>query len=509
MKKLPGTFLTIGLFLFCVLILMLSVRGIAGNPDSYNLNTNFWKEDGPFELSPERGRFALVYSLIEDNSFYFSHDIARFAMPDLGYKNGHFVSLFAPGVSFLVIPGYIIGRFFEAGQVGAFAVIALFALFNAFLIRKIAIALGINPYAASLGALVFLFATPAFAYGVSLYQHHISTFLILVSIYMLLSFRSVWSSAVIWFLFAMSIPIDYPNLFLMLPIAIAAFLKNFSVEEIAHRIRFKIKFAGFLAILAVVFPLLFFMWFNASSYGNPFQFSGTVQGVRGLDESGNPIAPKSSGKPKNAIAFFQTRNLLNGFYIHFVSSDRSILWFTPVIFISIVGIYLFYKNKSGAILSLLLGVVGMNVLLYSMWGDPWGGYAFGSRYLIPSYAILSIFIAFALSSLRKNNLFLIIFFIVASYSLGVNTLGAVTTNRIPPKPEILFLEKVSNTEQKYTFMRNVTDLNQNKVKSFAFQAFYKKNISAWQYYRMIVTSLIFVLALMLLYYRFFSKENID
>ena len=142
-----------------------------------------------------------------------------------------------------------------------------------------------------------------------------------------------------------------------------------------------------------------------------------------------------------------------------------------------------------------------------MGGDPWGGWAFGSRYLIPSYAIMSIFIAFALSSLRRNNLFLIMFFIVASYSLGVNTLGAVTTNRIPPKPEILFLEKISNTEQKYTFMRNVTDLNQNKVKSFAFQAFYKKNISAWQYYRMIVTSLIFVLALMLWYYRFFSKEN--
>ena len=506
MKKLPNTFLTIGLFLFCVLILMLSIRGIAGNPDSYNLNTNFWKEDGPFELSPERGRFALVYSLIEDNSFYFSLDIARFAMPDLGYKNGHFVSLFAPGVSFLVIPGYIIGRFFEAGQVGTFAVIALFALFNAFLIRKIAIALGINPYAASLGALVFLFATPAFAYGVSLYQHHVSTFLILVSIYMLLSFKSVWSSVVIWFLFAMSIPIDYPNLFLMLPIAIAAFLKNFSVEEIAHRIRFKIKFAGFLAIFAVVLPLLFFMWFNASSYGNPFQFSGTVQGVRGLDESGNPIAPKSSGKPKNAIAFFQTRNLLNGFYIHFVSSDRSILWFTPVIFISIVGIYLFYKNKSGAILSLLLGVVGMNVLLYSMWGDPWGGYAFGSRYLIPSYAILSIFIAFALSSFRKNIFFAGLFFVLFSYSVCINTLGAITSSSNPPKTEVLALEAQSGKEEKYTYQRNYDRLLANQSKSFFFQAFAKNYVSAMQYFALL-SWLIIMMGFSFVLILFLQKER--
>lgn len=502
MKKLPDRFITIGLFLFCVLILALSIRGINGNPDSKVLNSNFWKEEGPFELSPERGRFALTYSLIEDNSFYFSHDIARFAMPDLGYKNGHFVSLFAPGVSFLVIPGYIIGRFFEAGAVGAFAVIALFALFNAFLIRKISIALGINQYAASLGGLVFLFATPSFSYGVSLYQHHISTFLILTSIYVLLSFRSIWSSVVIWFLFAMSIPIDYPNLFLMLPIVIAAFLKNFSLEKITNKIRLKIRITGFLAISAIVFPLLFFMWFNASSYGNPFQFSGTVQGVRGIDESGDPIVPKSRGVPKNAIAFFQTRNLLNGFYIHFISSDRSILWFTPVIFISIIGIYLFYKNKSGQVLSLLLGVVGMDILLYSMWGDPWGGYAFGSRYLIPSYAILSVFIAYALSNFRKNILLLCLFFVLFSYSVSINTLGAITSSSNPPKTYVLALEAQSGKEEKYTYQRNYDYLLGNQSKSFFFQTFAKSYVSAVQYFALlswliIVTGFSFVLILFL------------
>lgn len=506
MKKLPNIFLTIGLFLFCVLILAFSIRGISGNPTDNTINSDFWKDNGPFELSPERGRFALVYSLIEDNSFYFSESIARFAMPDLGYKNGHFVSLFAPGVSFLVIPGYIVGKFFGAGQVGVFAVIALFALFNAFLIRKIAISLGVNPYAASLGGLVFLFATPAFAYGVSLYQHHISTFLILTSIYLLLSFRSIWSTVVIWFLFAMSIPIDYPNLFLMLPIAIVAFLKNFSIEKIASRIRLKIKFTGFLAICAVVFPLLFFMWFNASSYGNPFQFSGTVQGVRGLDESGDPIIPKSTGKPKNAIAFFQTRNLLNGFYIHFLSSDRSILWFTPVIFISIVGIYLFYKNKSGSLLSLLLGVVGMNILLYSMWGDPWGGYAFGSRYLIPSYAILSIFIAYALSNYRKSMFFVSLFFVLFSYSVSVNTLGAITSSSNPPQTYVLALEAQSGKEEKYTYQRNYDYLLGNQSKSFFFQGYAKSYVSAMQYFAFL-SWLIIMMGFSFLLLLFLQKER--
>lgn len=482
MKKLINIFSKVGLGVFCVLILVLSLRGISGNPTSSSLNNASWKDEGPFELSPERGRFAVVYSLIEDNSFYFSLPIARFAMPDLGYKNGHFVSLFAPGVSFLIIPGYILGKLFGIGQVGVYATIALFALFNAFLIRKIAIAMGVNPYAASLGGLVFLFATPAFAYGVSLYQHHISTFLILASIYILFNFRSIWSLVVIWFLFAMSIPIDYPNLFLMLPIAIAAFSKTISFEKITDKIRLKIKITGFLAICAVIFPLLFFMWFNFSSYGNPFQLSGTVPGVRSLNERGIPIIPKSGGAHKNSIAFFQTRNLLNGFYIHFFSSDRGLFWYAPVIFISIVGMYLFYKKKSGWMISILLGVVGMNILLYSMWGDPWGGYAFGSRYLIPSYAILSIFIAYALSILRKNILFVCLFFVLFSYSVCINTLGAITSSSNPPKVEVLALEAQSGKEEKYTYQRNYQYLLENKSKSFIFQTFAKSHISAVQYY---------------------------
>src|SRR3989344_9272986 len=214
-------------------------------------------------------------------------------MPDLGYKNGLFVSLFAPGVSFLVIPGYIIGRFFEAGQVGAFAAIALFALFNAFLIRKIAIALGINPYASSLGALIFLFATPAFAYGVSLYQHHISTFLILLSIYVLLRFKSIWSLCLVWFLCAVSISVDYPNLFLMFPIAIYGLGRLFQINKISEKYILKIKTLGFLTFAVALIPLMFFFWFNFHSYGNPMQLSGTIGAAPALDAQGRPTVPEN------------------------------------------------------------------------------------------------------------------------------------------------------------------------------------------------------------------------
>src|SRR3990167_10895887 len=116
--------------IFCAVILALGLRGIRGNPTSEDLNYQYWKDEGPLELSPDRGKYALTYSIVEDKSFKFSLPVARFATPDLGYVNGQYVSLFAPGVSFITIPGYILGKSFGAAQVGPFAIIALFALLN-------------------------------------------------------------------------------------------------------------------------------------------------------------------------------------------------------------------------------------------------------------------------------------------------------------------------------------------------------------------------------------------
>ena len=190
------------LILFCAVILAVTIRGNAGNPTPKELSTNVWKDNGPLELSPERGRFALLYAVVEQHSFSFTPDLAKFATPDVGFVNGKYVSLFAPTVSFIAVPGYVIGKYFGISQVGSFAIIALFALFNVFLIRAIAIKMGANPLAATIGALTFLFATPAFAYAVTLYQHHISTFIILMCIFLLLKYKSVWSLIVIWILCA-------------------------------------------------------------------------------------------------------------------------------------------------------------------------------------------------------------------------------------------------------------------------------------------------------------------
>ncbi len=515
--------LTTLFILFCAVILVLSLRGIRGNPTSETLNEPYWKDEGPLELSPDRGRYALTYSIVEDKSFFYSLPVARFTTPDLGYSRDKYVSLFAPGVSFLVMPGYILGKYLNLAQVGTFAVISLFALANTLLLRSIAIRLGAFSLAATIAATLFIFASPAFSYAVTLYQHHISTFLILMSIYLLIRFKSLWSLLLIWFLAAASIPVDYPNLFLMFPIGLYALTRFIIVKKGSERLDINLKLAGFATFIGTVLPILFFLWFNQMSYGNPLQYSGTVPGVRAIDDQGRPVAPSQAGQEniekftnpqiqeKSAVRFFKSRNLLSGFKTHFISLDRGVLFYTPVMLFGLIGIIYAYRRQM-PMFALLVAILGVNILLYSMWGDPYGGWAFGSRYLIPSYAILSIFVALLLTYWNKKVLFLIAFIIVAFYSIAVNTLGAVTTSAIPPKAEVLALEKLSGIVQRYTYQRNWGSLLSGHSKSFVYQTYLSKYLSALQFYQILTISICLVLGIIIFYFAFTSwrkgEENV-
>lgn len=485
--------------LFSLAVLALCVRGNPGNPTQLDLDTPYWKEEGPFELSPERGRFILTYSILENGSFQFSEALARFGAPDVAVTNqGKFASLFAPALSFITMPGFLIGKYLGISQVGTFFIICVFAILNFLLIVKIATKLGANIWASTAGGLTFLFATPSFAYSVSLYQHQVSTTLILLSVYFLINFRGFKSLFLIFLLSSLALTLDYPNLFLMFPIGLIALFKIFSIQKIKDKVRIVIKLPLLLSLVGLIFPMLFFLWFNNASYGSPFQLSGTLGAIRDLDEgririnnSINGAQPKLEqikGKQKNAVGFFKTRNLTNGLYIHFLSPDRGIIFYTPVMFFAIAGIVISYRKKI-KLTALLLAIVGSCILLYSMWADPWGGWAFGSRYLIPAYAVLAIFIAIFLSRFSKNLIAIALFLLVFSYSAYVNTAGALSSSANPPQVEVLALEKLSGREEKYTFQRNIDYLKYQGSKSFFFRSYAHNFIKSYGYFYLIFSTI--------------------
>ena len=516
------------------LIFVFGVRGLPGNPDISTIHASHqWVKDGPLELSPERGRYALLYSIVEDKSLHFSVPVAILATPDLGMNEaGKYVSLFAPGVSFLIIPGYLLGKMLGASQVGAYLVISLFAILNMLLIRSMALRLGASYFPALVGALTFGFATPAFAYGVNLYQHHFSVFVMLLSLYLLIRFKGAWVFACVWLLCSLSVVIDNPNLFLMLPIGLYALAqlgkawygevvrKGATWKDMIRSVRYGVTF------FALFIPLGFFFWYNHAAYGHPLQLPGTLRGVDEIGADGKPVTENTyekevltaeqirsqregSSKEKTAVGFFETRNLYEGFRTHFVSLDRGILSFAPVMLLGLVGLALLYRKQRG-IAALIIGVIGMNVLTYSMWGDPQGGWAFGSRYLIPTYALLALGLSFGFSEWKWKTWFLVAFIPLFIYSAWVNSLGAVTSSANPPKVEVLSLEKQSHHEQKYTFMRNWEYLHQKyeKVgsKSFLYQAGLKHYVTALQY-QSIVFGLVLLTGALLGAGAFFERRS--
>lgn len=514
MKK--ENLITYFFILFCAVILALTLRGLSGNPILENLASPFWEKSGPFESSGERARFALMYSFIENKSLQLSIPLARFSTPDLAInKDNQYVSLFAPGVSFLIIPGYIFGKYFGVSQLGAYAVVAVFAFLNILLVRKIAVKLGANPLAANFGAFIFAFATPAFSYAVTLSQHHISTFLILFGIYLLIGKKKWFSLPLFWFLFSLSVAIDNPNFFMMLPLAFYAAAKSVSTKKELGRVVFSVHFFSILAIAAAVIPLTFFLWFNQASQGDPFKLSGALERVLTIKENGLPeksvqnASPGSEVSKNSILGFFNTRNLSNGFYIHFASPDRGMINYTPIALLGALGlIYLFFRNALFG--NIVIAIIGFNILLYSMWGDPYGGWSFGSRYLIPSYALMSIGLSFIISEWKKSAAALFIVFVLFAYSSWVNVLGAITTNVIPPRIEAEAMEKVSGQVQKYTYERNKDYLVENGSKSFIYQVFLKNKLPARKYFE-IITIIVWSGGLILLagagFLEYFAKHK--
>ncbi len=109
--------------------------------------------------------------------------------------------------------------------------------------------------------------------------------------------------------------------------------------------------------------------------------------------------------------------------------------------------------------------------------------------------------AYFLTKHAGKTLVLLIFTLVAFYSISVNTIGALTSNRNPPQVEVLSLEALSGKQEKYSFDRNVDMLRSNKSKSLFFQTVGNRYLSAWEYYLSISLLLGSVMAILVVVLR--------
>ncbi len=489
-------------FLISIIIYALVLRGVSGNVVGESIRGTLDTATKPFELSPERGRFLLTYSLAENKSFALSEKLAEAADPDVGYYKGKYFVYFGPGISILALPFYYIGKIYGLNQVGAYSVIALFAWLNGILLyyisRKI---LGFKVWTSLLSSLIFAFGSVSLSYSNTMYQHHVSTFLILSSFIAVWYYKkkskfSVIGALYVWFAFGAGLFIDYPNAVLMLPVMIYFFIVSFNVIpkldklKISWRLSFLISFIVFILLIAL------HGFYNYTNFGDWKRVSGSLIGAKIAKDIQKQNRETSDQKisdvanQKVVTGFFKEEKIPMGFSILTLAIDKGIFIFSPIFILALLGIY-FSITKPSLFMSALLGTAGINLLFYSSWGDPWGGWAFGPRYLIPAMAVLSLFISYFLNNTKWGFVAKITTFILFIPSAAIALVGALTTNQVPPKIEADFLK------MKYNFLLNFDYLFNNRSSSYIYNTFVSSYYSLYQFYVVILCVVIIMAAFIL------------
>ena len=137
-----------------------------------------------------------------------------------------------------------------------------------------------------------------------------------------------------------------------------------------------------------------------------------------------------------------------------------------------------------------IATISFVIISYAMFGDPWGGWSFGPRYLIPASALTCAFIGYAIQRYGRKIIFGLIFLALLIPSVYLSYLGALTTNAIPPKQEAEHLV----TPIPYTPKYNRQFVKKNLSSSLVYNLFLTSFISVNQLHLFLVATSVFVLA---------------
>lgn len=500
--------ITIFVSLLSVVLLAATVKG-AKSPTYYQYNKDT-SVGGPYEASNTTARYALTEAIVEKNTFFFDDGLTRFAAPDVVEYKGNFFSIFTPGVSFIGVPFYILGKSFGYPQLVSYLVISIFAFFNIFLVARLAQRFGASWIAGLFGGFVFLFGTNALVYAHSFTQHHISTAIILIALLNALSPRTFLNNLFFGMVYGIGVLVDIPNPIILFPVGLYAFFKNFSISELSEKYKISIKL-GVIGLVIGVAPFLGILgWYNyqtsgsytllAQSIGRAEIFRGQLPPERAVE---TPEEEEEAKLPTKSKLPFNSRKQLQSLYILFYSNERSWLFYSPIVLLGIVGlVHLYRKSHINEEIGLAITLILTNGVLYSLFGDPWGGWAFGSRYLIPSAALLSSFLAVALYRYHRNLLFIVLTFAVLAYSAWVNVLGSLTTSMIPPRVEAIHLP----VPIPYTYQYNLDRFKIGEVNSYLYNFVIMREIPTVQYFLALLISILGMSGLLIVF-TYLSKKH--
>ncbi len=431
------------IFILIFSLYLLTLRGVMGNPQSYDV-LRLEKVGSPFENSVERGRYILALSLIHNQTVSLPQDEAYPAQPDIGVYRGQFFTLFTPGVSATIIPFYLLGSIVHLGQVFAYFTVIVVAMLNYFLLYKIQQNMfGFSSKAALFGVALFALATNAWSYGITLYQHHFITCFLLGAVYAIWRYKH--SSNLLYVVvgavcLGLSSFFDEISTIFTLPIMVYFLWVVIATKRHTRAWRAVGIFVLILGTITILHAV-----YNWTQFGSPFKLTGMIarwrEVVHVMTERGVGLeeATRQELSLKTYDVMLRPLSIPKGLVLLFLSPDRGLFFFSPIILYMMFGFGEMKKRKGARWqeYSIFLCVAITIVVVYAAWGDAAGGWAYGPRYLIPAVACIVPFVVRGVqsqltegSSFTRRAHFLLIALLLG-YSTAVSALGATTTNLIP------------------------------------------------------------------------------
>jgi hypothetical protein len=368
--------------------------------------TSFSNDTIPNQLLP--------YYILHDHTLfldqattYISHTDYSFRFVDVG--NGHYASLFPIVTPILILPFYIIpvtilnipmtdlslltmGKFCAA-VISALACIFIFLACKKFVSWKIALAT----------TLIFAFATSTWSISSqALYAHGVVELLLSAALFLMVrnesgeSLTNIVLLGIISGLFVFNRPSDA---ILIIPVVLYVFRFYFE------------KFKYFL-VFAIIAGSPFLIY-NLYVFGNPL--GGYM-----------PIASRLG---------FNVTTFIN--YIGLIAApNKGLLVFSPVLILAVIGFFLIWnkpENRLYTVLQYFIPVILLNLAIYALFDDWFGGNFYGSRYLTAVLPVLAIGICIALDYLfetgvlrnRKKTLVVTIIAFLFLLSVIIQIIGTI------------------------------------------------------------------------------------
>lgn len=422
MNKLRTHRRVIFLLAVAALLLVLTLRGAIGNFNNVADPLSEWQNPA-FESPHERSSYALLLSVIYNHSISLTAPLADFGFNDVGVHDGALYSLFPPGVVVAIMPLFLLGTFFNLGQLSAYLTVILITLASIFLLYLISVEVFRLPeWVAGVTAFIFVFGTTAWSYSITIYQHIFTTFLILAGFYAAYLFKTEkkWKWGIVAGLtYIIAVFFDYTNLVLLFPLIMYMFV---SVKGMSRIFPITVLF------IACLLPAIY----NNAVFGNWATMSNPLPVYKRatLEELG------TTNMIQYALARFHPSAIFHGINVLLFSYNSGLFVFSPILIIGFVYLLcLLYRERSQLHMenAFFVAIIFINILLYSFFDDPAGGWSYGPRYMIPAMACLALFVGQWL--VRKGRITQqakkILVYVLFCISSFIALLSAIVTNMIP------------------------------------------------------------------------------